>query len=57
LVKVALKRGGEKGGGLVGEEVCLLLDFVSLVRVWVVLESACVSDCTGLGLFTVGTVG
>jgi hypothetical protein len=37
LVKVALKKGGWKKGGLVGEEVWGLLGFVALVCVWVLL--------------------
>jgi hypothetical protein len=52
---VALKIVGGKSGGWFGEELLGLLGSAALVCV--VVESACVRDCNGLGLCTVGTVG
>jgi hypothetical protein len=52
LVKLILKGRGGKRGGWVLWSLCVF-GCISVV----VLDGACVRDCRGLGLCTVGTVG
>jgi hypothetical protein len=49
LIKVALRRGGRKSGGRVGEELWGLLGFVSFMCVWVYFYCCC-EGCLCQGL-------
>jgi hypothetical protein len=58
MILLEMVRGLDKGGTKKGKEVWKLLGFVVLVVFGyisiVVVKGACVSDCRGLGLCTVG---